>query len=82
VDAQRKALRARQLLGDETLGEIIEDAHNELTEYVIHGETPEIREDARCRILGIREVINRLEYEASLYEEPEEDADTLDTLES
>jgi hypothetical protein len=80
VDAQRKARAAKQLLGNEVLGEIIEEAHKELTEYMIHGETPEQREDARCRVLGIREVIERLEFHAlCLDEEPEEEADTSTT---
>jgi hypothetical protein len=82
VDAQQKARAAIQLLGNEALGEIVEEAHLELTEYMIHGPTPEQREDARCRILGIREVFDRLQYHAgNLDEEPEEEADTLDTLE-
>lgn len=85
MDDQQKARAAVQLLGNEVLGEVIEEAHGELTEHMIHGATPEMREDARCRILGIREIIDRLQYHASELEVnpvEEDDADTLDTLES
>ncbi len=74
MDQDRMARQSASLLQNEVLGEVIAEAHDELVEYAIHGATPEIREDARCRLLGLREIVNRLKYYASGVQ-PEEDAD-------
>lgn len=62
MDARQKAGHAERLLADPVLKEVMEDAHRELVENVIHGDTEEEREDARQRLLGLDEIKSRLRY--------------------
>ena len=74
MDARQKAGHAERLLEDPILNEVMEAAHHELVQIVIHGETAEERERARASYLGIDEIVNRLKYLTSeLHMELEEE---------
>jgi hypothetical protein len=73
VDARQKARHAQRLLEDPILNEILEEAHHELSQVVIYGETVAERETARHRYLGLDEIVSRLRYLTSELEMDEEE---------
>ncbi len=81
MDARQKAEHAQRLLDDPLLQEVTSEARDELIEFMIHGETEEIRQQARMRLLGIQEIEQQLKYLTSelfmqIEGEDEEEADT------
>jgi hypothetical protein len=75
VDARQKAGHAQRLLDDPILNEVMEAAHHELVQIVIHGETQAERDNARAGYLGLDEIVKRLRYltsELDMAEDEEE----------